>query len=103
MKTCMQDSRAEPVAEPEAGEPSRIEAQNVGEAGAWVDMTVPYQGANVARALSLVPNDQAAFMGLVGTMYAFTDFAQLIWDRPLTRPQVELVAARVSAVNECFY
>ena len=28
---------------------------------------------------------------------------ELVWDRPLSRPQVELIAARVSAVNECFY
>ena len=32
------------------------------------------------------------------------DFGAMVWeDRPLSRPQVELVAARVSALNECFY
>ena len=36
-------------------------------------------------------------------MYAMKDFGELVWDRPLMRPQVELVAARVSALNECFY
>jgi hypothetical protein len=37
-------------------------------------------------------------------MYASGDeFWNLTWDRPLSRPQVELVAARTSALNECFY
>jgi AhpD family alkylhydroperoxidase len=27
-----------------------------------------------------------------------------VWQhRPLSRPQVELIAARTSAINECFY
>ena len=44
------------------------------------------------------------FFGLVGPMYALGGFAELVWkDRPLSRPQIELVAARVSAINECFY
>jgi len=88
---------------PEPGEPDRRRAESVGDDGAWVPMTVPFQGPNVARALSLVPSAQMTFFGLVGTMYAMADFQTLVWDRPLSRPQVELVAARVSAVNECFY
>jgi hypothetical protein len=45
-----------------------------------------------------------AFFGLVASLYSVSDFAMLVWeDRPLARPQVELVASRVSAVNECFY
>ena len=73
------------------------------DAGAWVQMTVPFAGPNVGRALSLTPPDQMIFMGMVGAMYAMSDFTQLVWDRPLSRPQVELIASRVSAVNECFY
>jgi hypothetical protein len=94
----------EPLPEPTAGEPSRARPDGVGPDGAWVPMSVPWQGPNVARALSLVPPAQAVFFALVGPMYALGDFAKLVWqDRPLTRPQVELVAARVSSVNECFY
>ena len=96
---------AEAVAlpEPKAGEVDRMRPDGVGEAGAWVDMTTPWAGPNVGRALSLVPADQMAFMGLVGSMYALGNFTELVWDGPLSRPQTELVAARVSAINECFY
>jgi hypothetical protein len=96
---------ADPVPLPSAkpGEPDRVRPDGLGDAGAWVDMTLDHQGPNVGRALSLAPNDQLAFMGLVGSMYSLTNFMEMVWDGPLTRPQAELVAARVSAVNECFY
>jgi hypothetical protein len=44
-------------------------------------------------------------MGIVMSMYSGgQQFEQMIWrHRALSRPQVELVAARTSAVNECFY
>ena len=96
-------AKLEMLPEPLPGEPDRKRAEGVGDDGAWVAMTTPFQGPNVARALSLVPGAQMTFFGLVGSMYAMSDFQTLVWDRPLTRPQVELVAARVSAVNECFY
>ncbi len=94
----------EPFPHAAGGEPSHERPSGVGEAGAWVPMTVPWQGANVGRALSLVPPSAAMFGSLVRAMYAGRDFLELFWeDRPLSRPQVELVAARVSALNECFY
>ena len=89
--------------EPQPGEPDRARPESVGEAGAWVPMTVPWAGPNVGRALSLAPGDHLAFMNLVSAMYSLGDFTKLVWERPLSRPQVELVASRVSAVNECFY
>lgn len=94
----------EPLPAPRAGEPSRERSSAVGDDGAWVPITVPWQGANIGRALSLVPGANTAFLSLVGSMYAGGDFGRLVWDdRPLSRPQVELLAARVSALNECFY
>ena len=94
----------EPLPHAAGGEPSHERPSGVGEDGAWVPMTVPWQGANVGRALSLVPSAAATFGSLVMAMYAGRDFLKLVWeDRPLSRPQVELVAARVSALNECFY
>ncbi len=94
----------EPLPPAVGGEPSRERPSGVGEDGAWVRMTVPWQGANVGRALSLVPPAALTFGSLIVAMYAGRDFLKLVWeDRPLSRPQVELVAARVSAVNECFY
>jgi hypothetical protein len=89
--------------EPMAGAPTGETAAALGDAGAWFPMTVPWKGPNVGRALSPAPGDYAMFMQLVGAMYAVEDFFELVWDRPLSRPQVEVTAARVSAVNECFY
>jgi alkylhydroperoxidase family enzyme len=88
---------------PRAGEPDRVRPQGLADIGAFVEMDDPFAGPNVGRALSLAPGERVAFFGLVGSMYAMKDFGELVWDRPLTRPQVELVAARVSALNECFY
>lgn len=94
----------QPLPAPQPGEPSRVRPGEVADDGAFVPMTVPWQGPNVARALSLAPEGNAMFFQLVATMYAFRDFGELVWSgRALARPQVELVAARVSAVNECFY
>ncbi len=95
---------SEPLPDPAGGEPSRARPGSVGDDGAWVPMTMPFQGPNVARALSLVPSAAMMFGTLALEMYAKGDFAKLVWEeRPLARPQVELVAARVSALNECFY
>ena len=59
---------------------------------------------NVRRALTIVPRSLEAFFSLVGPMYSGRAFAELRWShRALDRPQVELLAARTSALNECFY
>lgn len=83
--------------------PTGAVPEGCGDIGAYVPMMLANPGPNVGRALSLQPEENQTFFGLVGAMYAFADFGELVWDRPLSRPQVELVAARVSAVNECFY
>ena len=79
----------------------------MGDIGAWVPVqVVDWNHANVARALSLVPQGVRTFFRLVVAMYVGTgtDFTEMVWDhRPLARPQVELIAARVSALNQCFY
>ncbi len=95
---------SEPFPSARGGEPDRRRPGGLGDIGAHVDCLLDYTGPNVGRALSLAPDDNATFFGLVGSMYAVRDFLELVWkDRPLARPQVELVAARVSAINECFY
>lgn len=87
-----------------AGDPDRVRPEGTTEAGAFVPMMEPFSGPNVARALSLAPADNMAFLGLVSSMYAMENFSEPVWQgHPLSRPQVELVAARVSALNECFY
>ena len=94
----------EPLPEPRPGEPDGQRPEGLAHDGAFVQMNADSSGPNVGRALSLAPQDNATFFGLVGSMYALADFGQMVWeDKALSRPQVELVAARVSAINECFY
>jgi hypothetical protein len=94
----------EPLPEPADGEPDGERLPDAAEAGAYVPMLEPFRGPNVGRALSLVPGANALFMRNVMAMYSGPGgFYELVWDGPLSRPQAELLAARVSALNECFY
>lgn len=109
----------EPLPEPEAGEPERRRPAGATDEGSWVP-TVPataldaedadiYGGApfaaNVIRALSLVPPAVRQLEELHGAHYlSYLEMRKLEGlDRTLSRAQIEFVAARVSAVNECFY
>ncbi|MEC8975002.1 MAG: hypothetical protein VX725_04490 [Actinomycetota bacterium] len=67
--------------------------------------TLPSDGLpHVAVALSLALADNARRMLLVRAMYSGQSFFDMVWThRSLSRPQIELVAARTSALNECFY
>lgn len=103
--------------EPAPGEPSRYRPANVGDGGAWVPMLAPEEATgpeadlyeaefvpNIARALSLVP-DHVRVLQLESTSHyvAMGDIPDPSVRRDLDRLQMELVAARVSAMNECFY
>ena len=88
---------------PDPGTPSRERPDGMGDIGAYVPMLEPFDFANVARALSLVPSANLAFYTLVRPMYSEAGFDELVWTTPLSRPQVELVASRVASMNECFY
>ena len=63
--------------------------------------------AEVERALSLVPAEVEVLSGIADTHYmAFryvTNPRHAEPGRALDRTQTELVASRVSAINECFY
>jgi hypothetical protein len=60
--------------------------------------------ANVHRALSLVPEQARVLRRFQIAQYLPTEqVADLSLRRDLDRMQMELVAARVSALNECFY
>lgn len=103
----------EPLPQPFEGELTRERPDGVVEGEAWVPMreakkvaadvgmpTAPY----VIRALSLVPAEVAAWQSVSAAQYLSPD--QMMWFgkvRALDRSQIELVAGRVSAVNECFY
>lgn len=68
----------------------------------------PYAGnraANIHRALSLVPEEVVGFFDLGQTHYLssaqMTDLG--VRHRAIDRAQIELLAARVSALNQCVY
>jgi hypothetical protein len=93
-----------PLPQPGSGEPARVRPADVGDVGAWVSQSLGPTKANVSRTLSLVPRTNAAWRRLVDSHYSRGPaFEDLCWDFPLSRPQAELVAARTTALNECFY
>ncbi len=105
---------------PTAGEPSCERPATAVEEEAWVP-TVPsgepggevaqalyggHQMPNVIRALSLVPADAGLAIRQCEAQYL--EIPQVIDagfepGRGLSRAQIELIAGRVSAINECFY
>jgi hypothetical protein len=90
---------------PEAGEPSRQRPPGLGDHGAWVATLAPDFGPWVGRALSLAPEAVAAMKALLAAQYVpFERVPDVAFsERTLSRAQMELVAGRVSALNECFY
>lgn len=101
------------------GEPSGERPAGVADDGAWLP-TLPngdhpqsaalYGGnfyPNVGRAMSLVPDAVRALVDLFPAQYvpltAVPDGTHEPDGRALNRAQMELVASRVSALNECFY
>ena len=86
------------------GLPASHRPEDVGDVGAWVAQSTASGTANVSRSLSLVPVTNAAWVNLVQALYSRgPGFLDLEWDRALSRPQVELIAARTTAELECFY
>lgn len=95
----------EPLPEPDGGSCHAGQAEGARDIGGYLPMVDPWTGPNVSRALSLVPSANELFMNNVRTMYGGNGggFNDMVWDGPLSRPQAELLAARVSSINECFY
>lgn len=115
-----------PLPQPIAGEPHRRRPRTARQRGeAWVPMIHPkdlegeldteeeavlakyWAGvpANIRRALSLCPEEAYAWFQLVETQYLpgkwMRDFANEY--RAITHAQIELIAGRVSVLNQCFY
>ena len=110
----------EPLPEPLPGKPTQYWPPGAAIDDAWVPMLRPEtlteaeadifggmpQTANVLRAMSLVP-DAVRHLGVQSAVQYvdmpnvrnFESSGQL----GLSRPQIELVAARTSAINDCFY
>ena len=115
------DLRALPSIEP--GEPLRIRPATATHEKAWAD-TVPGGSAGgdeaiyiygtdqpeaapfIYRSLSLVPDEAKGLIALGAAQYLeIQDFMDLdfSYDPQITRAEVEVVAGRVSAINQCFY
>jgi hypothetical protein len=91
----------EPLPDPEAGEASMEPPPAASPGRSWVPMV---GGMSITQALSLVPEEHHAQRELHGPLYlTYEQMDDLTFKRELTRPQMELVAARISAINECFY
>lgn len=106
-----------PLPTPLPGEPSRDRPSRVDDIGGWVPVLSKrseegkalWAGlprvSNVARGLSLVPAQARVHLELLQTQYVPLSAVASMDDigRALRRDQIELVAGRTSAVNECFY
>lgn len=107
-----------PLPEPLPGAPSRREPAGLRSGIAWVPLLAPedasgpeadlYDAApmipNIARALSSVPDHVRLLQRATRSHYvALSDLGDPMKGRAIDRVQIELVAARVSAINECFY
>jgi alkylhydroperoxidase family enzyme len=107
-----------PLPAPLPGAPSRHVPASARPGPAWVPMIAPEDASgpeadlygdgvfvpNIMRALSLVPDEVRMLQQLASTHYLrFEQIPDPTAHRTLDRTQMELVAARVSALNECFY
>jgi len=93
---------------PLAGEPSQVVPVLVETTMNWVPVTPPAdERPPVVQAFTAVPAEYDAVWALAAAQYLPLDeMVQLDWQRPgspLQRRQLELVAARLSLVRECFY
>ena len=89
------------------GEPSRQHNDQVFDGGAWVPMLdVSQQESdtglpthpNIGRAMGLVPGANGLFFPVMSSHYSLDEMAL-----DIDRPQIELLASRVSSHNQCFY
>lgn len=90
-----------PLLDPAPGEPDGQLNPDVIDDGAWVPILVRERDdmANIVRSLGLVPGDWKNFWRVFRKHYRTRD--GLVAD--ISRPQQELVASRISALNQCFY
>ena len=104
---------------PQPGEATGYRPENaISGHGAWVPVLPPVveegpeadlwqRGANVARAMSLVPDEVRTLMDTIACHYIPYESVIGDWticpNGGLNRIQMEVIAARVSSHNECFY
>lgn len=108
-----------PLPKPEGGAPSRRRPTAAKLGGAWVPWLEPKDMgaelpemfppnrpvANIHRAMSLVPREVQSFFDVAAAQYlpgsAMRDFAREY--RAISHAQIELLAGRVSSINQCVY
>jgi hypothetical protein len=108
-----------PLPDPEPGAPTRRRPASARPGGAWVPWLEPADAteadagiypsdrppANIMKAMSLVPDEVRSFFDLVSHQYlpgeVMREFAHEY--RAISHAQIELLAARVSALNRCLY
>lgn len=113
-----------PLPNAKPGQPSRLRPRGVRPGLAWMATLAPEDrtvddpdlyrdhpgprergGGNVHRALSLVPRSMIHWWDLFETMYlpapAMRDFSRQY--RAISHAQIEMLAARVAALNQCVY
>lgn len=102
---------------PRAGTPGRYRPREARQHEAWApniawDEHGPNEAdyftgpeSNIRRALTLVPDEARGFFDIVSAQYLaghqMRDFSREV--RAITHAQIELLAARVSAINQCTY
>ena len=90
-----------PLPDPLGGEPSRLDESTASLGAGWVPMVGP---GSAPTALSSVPSEHAAQEDLHAALYlAYGEMVDIQYRAAIDRAQMELVAARVSFLNECFY
>jgi hypothetical protein len=108
-----------PLPQPMPGLPSHYRPAGAKLGGAWVPWLEPADltkaesalypagrpAANIMKAMSLVPDEVKSFFDVVSHQYqgplAMRDFSSEY--RAISHAQIELLAARVSALNQCLY
>lgn len=112
------DIPLEPLPSPIAGAPSRRRPSGARRVAGWLPITPPdaldpedadlYDNApiaaNVLTALSLVPGNLPWLADLSHAHYlSYAEMRETDKLREISRAQQELIASRVSVLNECFY
>jgi len=108
-----------PLPEPKPGLPSHYRPAGAKPGGAWIPWLEPADlseaetglypagrpAANIMKAMSLVPDEVKSFFDVVSHQYQgppqMRDFSREY--RAISHAQIELLAARVSALNHCLY
>jgi hypothetical protein len=103
--------------QPRPGEPTRRRPKNVRKQIAWVPTVLPgeitpedgdpfrFGGVHIQQALSLVPDTVAGFFDLDSQLYLIQDHIRDFGTeyRAISHAQIELIAAKASHMNGCFY